>query len=372
MTATDAPKPRRLRRVAAVAAGVLVAFLLAEATLRVLGLGVATPSKCLLRSDDDESVEYVCYPSNPAGEFRPVPDVSSGRWKLFGFYGRPAPATPEALRATPWCVEVRRGSMGVRGPKVTPRPAPGVVRVAGIGDSFALGEGVPYEKSLFVRLQEILGPGSEVLNCGVSGSDAADDLRQMTAAIPAYGCSRALVVFNLNDVEQTPEIHARVGEASDLMNVHEDRPRKEAVAWPRRASRLIEYFASALETRDVARATVGAYLDSYDPAKNGASLDRLSERFRRMASFPDCRAGLVVYPMMYRLDDSPLAPCHEEVARRARDAGLPVLDLLPAFAGEDASALFVHPIDHHPNAKAHEIAARAIADWIRREPTLRW
>jgi hypothetical protein len=371
VTAPDAPPPRRLRRTAAVAAGVLVALLLAEAAFRVFGLGAPVPSKRLLRCEDDPNAEYVCYPSNEGGEFRPVPDVAKWRWKVFQFFDEPKDATPDDLRGTPWCVEIRRESMGVRGPRVAPRPAPGVVRIAGIGDSFAVGEGVPYEKSLFVRLQEFLGPGCEALNFGVSGSDSADDLRQMTAAVPTYGCSRAIVVFNLNDVEQTPEIRARMGEATDLMNLHEDRPR-QGLSWPRRASRVIDFLASGLEARAVARETVGAYLDSYDPAKNGANLERLSERFRRMASFPDCKAGLVIFPMMYRLDDSPLAPCHDEIARRARDAGLPVLDLLPSFVGQDAATLHVHPIDHHPNGRAVEIAARAMAEWIRREPTLRW
>jgi hypothetical protein len=51
----------------------------------------------------------------------------------------------------------------------------------------------------------------------------------------------------------------------------------------------------------------------------------------------------------------------------ARDAGIPVLDLAPAFAGMDTESLRVHPTDHHPNGKAHAIAARAIADWVMEE-----
>src|SRR5438552_131419 len=94
--ASGSPSPRRRHRIVAVLAGVVVALLLAETTFRVLGLGVPTPSKRLLRFDDDETVEYMCYPSNPSGEFRPLPDVSSGRWKVLRFYEAPVPATAES------------------------------------------------------------------------------------------------------------------------------------------------------------------------------------------------------------------------------------------------------------------------------------
>ena len=46
---------------------------------------------------------------------------------------------------------------------------------------------------------------------------------------------------------------------------------------------------------------------------------------------------------------------------------MPVLDLAPFFEGRKTSALQVHPADHHPNGKAHRIAAEAIVGWLRDE-----
>jgi len=50
-----------------------------------------------------------------------------------------------------------------------PEPAPGVLRVALVGDSFVFGEGVPLEKALPARLQADLGAKFEILNLGWPG-----------------------------------------------------------------------------------------------------------------------------------------------------------------------------------------------------------
>jgi hypothetical protein len=44
--------------------------------------------------------------------------------------------------------------------------------------------------------------------------------------------------------------------------------------------------------------------------------------------------------------------------------GAPVLDLTAALAREPDHALWVHPADHHPDARAHELAAEAIAPFV--------
>jgi hypothetical protein len=44
--------------------------------------------------------------------------------------------------------------------------------------------------------------------------------------------------------------------------------------------------------------------------------------------------------------------------------GVPVLDLLPAFQGRKAKDLWVSPGDHHPNERAHAIAANEIGRFL--------
>ncbi len=74
---------------------------------------------------------------------------------------------------------------------------------------------------------------------------------------------------------------------------------------------------------------------------------------------------LVLFPELHELDgDYPFENVHRRVREAAEGLGIPVLDLLDAFRGQDAADLWVHPTDHHPNARAHAIAASAIADFL--------
>jgi hypothetical protein len=57
---------------------------------------------------------------------------------------------------------------------------------------------------------------------------------------------------------------------------------------------------------------------------------------------------------------------HDAVVRYCSDHGIPVLDLRPAYSGYDGLELWVHPSDQHPNEIAHDMAARAIAWFLRR------
>ena len=63
----------------------------------------------------------------------------------------------------------------------------------------------------------------------------------------------------------------------------------------------------------------------------------------------------------------PLQSIHEQVKTYAEEAGLPVLDLTSAFAGQKTSDLWVHSTDHHPNGKANAIAVKAIIEWLRKD-----
>jgi len=41
------------------------------------------------------------------------------------------------------------------------------------------------------------------------------------------------------------------------------------------------------------------------------------------------------------------------------------VDLLPALAGKRADELWVHALDPHPNARAHRLAAEAMAPAVK-------
>ncbi len=368
MTAPEQkPRGRRRRRLVALVVGVVVALLVVEVVLRVAGVAPPAVTKIRLVRDGDRSVLWDCYPTNPHGDFEALPDTSQGRWRATKMLDPPVDVPLADLAATPWCVEVLHGALGVRGPAVRSVPAPGVLRIAGIGDSFALGEGVPFGKTLFVRLQDELGDGHQVLNCAQSGADLELDVSTLEWAVPAYRCPRALVVFVPNDVALTDALRERQGKVYDLINLREEHLHGGAERpWYVGASRLVSLLHSWRERSRITEETLAGYRDAYDEAHNAANLAALDRALRRLAAQPTCRVALVLFPLMIGLDaDYPLAGVHAKVADMARAAGLPVLDLVPAFAGQDAADLHVHVADHHPNGRAHAIAAEAIAAWLR-------
>ena len=83
------------------------------------------------------------------------------------------------------------------------------------------------------------------------------------------------------------------------------------------------------------------------------SLRRAAE-LREMFGF---QLAVVVYPMLYDLDASyPFVGVHRKIVAFADSLGIPALDLLDSFEGEDGPSLWVHRSNQHPNEVAQRIA----------------
>jgi hypothetical protein len=315
-----------------------------------------------------DAVSYHCYPSNPHGEMSPLPDTSQGPWRLLTTSLTELPLA--AARETPWCVEDRLSDQSLRDRHFDLQPPGGRTRVAMVGDSFVRGEGVPVELGLPRQVETLLGTDRyEVANVGFVGVGTASEVITVREAMARLNASRVMLVFVPNDVRVTPELERRQQSINDLINIRaEEAARHDATMWYSGGPRVLHLAGSAFEMRRISRETVQWYLDSYDPAINEPGLRQLAADFRALAEVPGGRVVVALYPLMFGLEgDYPLAPIHARVAQMVKDAGLPVLDLAPAFRGQSTRSLQVHPADHHPNGKAHGVAARALASWLTRD-----
>src|SRR5690606_15105529 len=127
--------------------------------------------------------------------------------------------------------------------------------------------------------------------------------------------------------------------------------------WYNGHSRLLRFIGGSLEMRRIGNETIQWYKDMYDERHNKFNLVNFSRYLKRMADRTDCEVVYVLYPLMEGLEgEYPLAEVHAKVAKMAEAAGLPVLDLAPAFAGQKTREMWVHESDHHPNGKAQAIA----------------
>ena len=283
----------------------------------------------------------------------PLPNVDPDQWRLYSMDGDATPVPLARLSETPWALHYQFNEFGLRNDNTSLRPEPGIVRILGLGDSFAFGQGVTDEDTLFQQVSKKLGSKYEIINGAKCGQYTIDELRSAPRLINLYHPQHLLVVWIANDIS------VNAGLKTEL-----DRLLSERVALEQKSGglrRLLRGGRWALE-RDYSRWQA----DCYDPALNAWGLELFDRTLAKFAALPDCSVAFVLYPMLDRslAGDYLFADVHRRVADMIRRQGMPVLDLAPAFAGLTASELWVHPGDRHPNARAHQIAAQGIARWI--------
>ena len=89
------------------------------------------------------------------------------------------------------------------------------------------------------------------------------------------------------------------------------------------------------------------------------------ERFATLSEETGVPVAVAIFPQLIDFDDYPYADIHALVSTAAREAGLPVLDLIGAFAKVAPETVKLAPLDFgHPNAAGHRIAAERIHEYL--------
>ena len=186
------------------------------------------------------------------------------------------------------------------------------------------------------------------------------------ADLARFDCRQAIVVFIANDIGISPQLGKRQSYINDLINIRQEKMDK-VYGGNESGSRLIEWCRRKLLLRSVTNNTIQWYLDLYSDA-NGDNVAQLEQTIRSFAAAPNYPTVFVLYPLLEGLEkEYPLQRIHDVVGGMLRSAGIPYLDLAPVFAGKNSSDLWVHEVNHHPNGKAHRVAAEAIVRWLRRD-----
>ena len=213
-------------------------------------------------------------------------------------------------------------------------------------------------------IERLLEQGSrvpiEVLNFSTMLWSTRDEIGYLVAEGNRFDLDLVLVVYVLNDAQY----------AGDLDLWEDFRERYEGRRFP--SSYLASYLSGVLARRALAR----DYIESlvHESRSNDAlwqdSFAALS-RGKQVVESTGGRFGVVLFPFLYELDeDYPFRSLHEMVAAYCAANDIELLDLFPFFEGRDHEELWVHPSDQHPNARSHEIAGRAVADFVRQRGLL--
>jgi lysophospholipase L1-like esterase len=248
-------------------------------------------------------------------------------------------------------IEYRINALGLRGADISPEKPEGIQRILCLGDSFTFGEGVREEDAWPQQLARILGSKNEVLNAGVQGSDLDREGLYLFMYGRQLNPDVVVVAFFMNDAmpfektvsnQAAASVPSRVGGVSALWRFFAQR---------RAAARETERYVAELR-------------DSFSSAGWQQTKARIP-RLRQMADHDGFRIVAMIFPLLHELDgDYPLEREHAEVRQAFTDAGIPVMDLLDAYRGRNDADLWAHPVDPHPNAAAHAIAAEKLANFL--------
>jgi len=131
-------------------------------------------------------------------------------------------------------------------------------------------------------------------------------------------------------------------------------------------SLLFDHLQERVRNRRAREAAVTRILADYaDRAPGLASVRHALMEIGQIGRETEIPVVLMIFPNLWKLDESyPFTPAHAKVAAAAERAGIPVLDLIDAFRGEDGVSLWVHPTNQHPNEVAHAIAGRALHEFL--------
>ncbi len=243
---------------------------------------------------------------------------------------------------------------------VVPKPA-GAWRAVVLGDSFTFAGKVQLADTFAKRLEKMLGardPGRryEVLNLGVPGYKSGQELALLREQ--GMGLEPDLVIVDVT-----------MSFAGAAVQAYSDRQ----PAWPafRRFAKRFDLVQSLYASwKEYAFLRQGnffrrgqSYADLAEGSPRWEAAKADLREMKRATGEKGVALLVVVWPVFVELDaDYPYAAKHHLLVEACEKLGVPVLDLLPAFRGIDATTLWASRDDHHPNPIAQQRVAEVVLE----------
>lgn len=245
-------------------------------------------------------------------------------------------------------VDVRTNPQGLRGPDIAEQAAPGVARIAFVGDSTTLGWGVA-EKDTFASqvIADLVKAGRKVdgFNLGVGNYNTLQELTLFREVGVPLKPDIIVLTYFINDAEPMPDY----SDDSWLT--------RHSAAWVVLGYRVDSLFRQFGEAPDWKR----YYRDLYQPKAPGW-LQTQKALGGFAATARDIGAKILVFhlPELRELKPYPFADVTAKVQAVVEEDGMPFVDLLSAMESLDPPSLWVTVPDPHPNAKAMAAVTRGM------------
>lgn len=230
-----------------------------------------------------------------------------------------------------------------------PKPPPGARRIVVIGDSFAFGTGLAVEDTIPGIAEEALrarGLDVFVYNAAVPGMRTKDEYGALVRALPVEP-HVVVLVWCMNDVVP------------------------DAVRWSPLVARLASrvhvfgFFAQRL-TDDPDRNNTAWVNRCYGEENPLWSETReYLRRIRDLGKEEGFEFRVAIFPHLESLDEpETFEPAHRALDGLLESEGIAYRDWKATFEGMDERDLWVHPTDHHPNARANRIVGEDLAGFL--------
>jgi hypothetical protein len=249
--------------------------------------------------------------------------------------------------------------LGFREREFAARAAPGIVRIAAVGDSFTYGAGIMEPERVSDRIESALNkhdPGRfEVLNFGVPGANFEEHAANLEIAIREARPHFVLLQWYLNDLDDPAE----------------RRPRPKQLGWKvhHELSGVSALYGLAAQLFADVQVRLGlvpadAYYARFNDARDPIAR-RADRRFgsiiaiARQAGIP---IAVYAWPELTRpIGTSPNDVLIDRLLATCRAEAIHCVDLRPVLARErDHQKLIVNRFDTHGSAYANNLAAREL------------
>ena len=260
---------------------------------------------------------------------------------------------------------------GLRGPAFDREKPGGVRRVLCLGDSFVFGTGVQDDETWPAYLQEFLDaehPGGpvEVWNCGVPGFDTVQEIAFLEERLLSTDPDLVVLCYYINDAQIGEEKLARLSSLERFLN----RWSKDSAEGLPKQIRSVSRLADILARRTSRRIAMSQYNRSmslqYTEGSTGwTAVTRELVRGRELCAERGIGFVVVFYPTMQHAGEH--LASHESLQKLiefCRDERIDWLDLEPVLEKLPVERMWVHPLNMHPNAEVHAVAAKAIGRFL--------
>ncbi len=233
-------------------------------------------------------------------------------------------------------------------------------RLVILGDSFTAAQGVADVERRFANRMRTLLPDWEIRVHARGGWDTPDELEEVTQmARSGYQADAVLLVYCLNDIaavipEWQPILKSIYAKDKDGFWVAHS------------------YLLNTIYYRLYASShpQVGNYfefvLDAYAGLPWLKERELLEQIQEVVANQMHAKFLVATFPFLNSLEKYyRFQPAHDRLDGYWKARGIPHLDLLSVFAASRSADVMVNRFDAHPNERAHEMAAEAIAKFVR-------